>query len=125
MNFDKYMPKGLMSRLIVQLHDYIQNHKHVWHRGINIQLNNTQAEITESYDSVNAFDIRIFGSNKIELLTVIRERFGEVLKPFKDLNYSNLCHVFVVNVLEHQGLLFTTMIAYYPCGKRTNPHNVN
>ena len=88
--FDKYMPRGLMSRLIVSLNHYIADHSRVWHRGFNIELDNTQAEIKETYGAVNTFYIRIAGSNNIELLSIIRDRFAEVLKPFKNLNYKQL-----------------------------------
>ncbi|MFN8411643.1 MAG: COR domain-containing protein [Anaerolineales bacterium] len=88
--FDKYMPKGLMSRLIVSLNRYIKDHELVWHRGFNIELQGTHAEIIETYGATNTFRIRIVGANKIELLSIIRERFIDVLKPFKNLNYKQL-----------------------------------
>ena len=79
--FDKYMPQGIMSRLIVALHHHIKDHELVWHRGVNISLDRAHAEIVESYGGVNRFEIKIAGTNKIELLGIIRERFEEVLKP--------------------------------------------
>jgi hypothetical protein len=86
--FDKYMPKGLMSRLIVSLHRHIHDHDRVWHRGFNIELKGTHAEIIETYGSENTFQIRIAGTNKIELLAIIREHLAEVLEPFRNLNYK-------------------------------------
>ncbi len=88
--FDKYMPQGIMSRLIVALNHHIKNHDNVWHRGVNLELNGASAEIIESYGGSNRFEIRIAGSNKIELLAVIRERFAEVLSPFSRLQYKQL-----------------------------------
>lgn len=88
--FDKYMPKGLMSSLIVSLHRHIHDHDRVWHRGFNIELKGTHAEIIETYGSENTFRIRIAGTNKIELLAVIREHFTEVLEPFRNLIYKQL-----------------------------------
>ena len=88
--FDKYMPKGLMSRLIVALHHHIPDHKLVWHRGVNLTLNNAHAEIIETYDKYNRFQIRITGHHKKDLLAVIREHFAEVLAPFNNLNYEQL-----------------------------------
>ena len=88
--FDKYMPPGLMSRIIVSLHRYINDHKLVWHQGVNIELDGAYAEILESYGTENSFMIRIVGENKIELLSVIRDHFEEVLSPFKNLNYDQL-----------------------------------
>jgi internalin A len=88
--FDKYMPQGIMSRLIVSLHHHIKDHDFVWHRGVNIECNGAYAEILESYGGNNRFEIHIAGINKIELLAIIRERFAEVLKPFNKLNYKQL-----------------------------------
>jgi internalin A len=88
--FDKYMPRGLMSRLIVSIHHHIKNHDLVWHRGVNLELNGAFAEIVETYESTNFFHIRIFGNNKRELLAIIRERFEQVLEPFVNLKYSQL-----------------------------------
>ena len=89
--FDKYMPPGIMSRLIVALHDYIEDHDLVWRNGVNLQIeDNTFAEITESLGAENAFKIKIVGSERLEMLTIIREQFAKVLKPFKNLNYKQL-----------------------------------
>lgn len=88
--FDKYMPKGIMSRLIVALNHHIVNHDLVWHRGVNISSNGANAEIIESYGGTNRFVIRIAGTNKIELLAIIRERFAEVIKPFNKLSFKQL-----------------------------------
>lgn len=84
--FDMYMPKGLMSRLIVSLNHYITDHSRVWNRGLNIELRGTHAEIIETYGSANRFQIRIVGTNKVELLSIIRGHFAEVLIPFRNLN---------------------------------------
>ena len=79
-----------MSRLIVSLQHHIHDHDRVWHRGFNIALKDTHAEIIETYGSANTFEVRLSGANKIELLAIIRERFADVLKPFRNLNYKQL-----------------------------------
>ena len=88
--FDKYMPLGLMSRLIVALHKHIKNHDLVWSRGVNIEWKGAKAEIVETYGAENAFDVRIVGANKEQLLYTIREKFTQVLEPFRNLNYEQL-----------------------------------
>lgn len=88
--FDNYMPKGLMSHLIVELHHHINNHNLVWHRGVNVAYKGANAEIIETYGGVNRFDIRISGKNRKELLIRITERFDEILSRFKKLNYEKL-----------------------------------
>lgn len=87
--FDKYMPEGLMSHLIVSLHNYIEK-EIVWQKGVNICFENTFAEIIEPYSGTNTFEIKIAGSQKRELLAIIRERFSEILKPFKKLDCTEL-----------------------------------
>ncbi len=88
--FDKYMPRGIMPRIIVALHRRIQNQKLVWSRGVNIEFENTQAEIKETYDKSNKFLIRIYGSRKKELLGIINNEFDKLLSPYKKLNYEKL-----------------------------------
>ncbi len=88
--FGNYMPEGLMSHFIVALHTYIENHDFVWQLGMNIAFENTYAEIIETYGEKNTFQIIIAGERKKELLTIIRLKFKEILKPFKKLNYEEL-----------------------------------
>ena len=88
--FDNYMPEGLMSHFIVALHTFIENHDNVWHMGMNVEHENTYAEIIETYGGKNTFQIIIAGERKRELLAIIRLKFKEILKPFKKLNYEEL-----------------------------------
>jgi Leucine-rich repeat (LRR) protein len=88
--FGKYMPEGLMSHLIVSLHNYIENQENVWHRGVNLIYDKTFAEIIETYGEINTFEIRISGSQKREMLTIIRHSFSEIIKPFKKLYFKEL-----------------------------------
>lgn len=113
--FDNYMPKGLMSRLIVALHHHITDHTLVWHRGVNLACNGAKAEIVETYGGINRFDIRIAGKNQKELLIRIIERFDEILSHFKKLDHDKLVpcicheckpekgpHFFILNELERR-----------------------
>ena len=88
--FDKYMPKGLMSQIIVSLHVYIKDQNLVWLRGVNIEHEGTQSEIIETYETANRFRIRVFGTCKESLLAIIREHIAAILKPFSKLNYKQL-----------------------------------
>ena len=45
-----FMPKGLLSRLIVRMHDYIKDVEHeAWKRGAILYYRNTEAEVIEMY----------------------------------------------------------------------------
>ncbi|HMQ63814.1 MAG TPA: COR domain-containing protein [Flavilitoribacter sp.] len=84
--FDKYMPKGLMSRLIVSLHRHIKNQDLVWNRGFNIEYQGAKAEIIEDYGGNNQFDIRIAGMMQRDLLVIITQAFDQLLGQFEKLN---------------------------------------
>ncbi|MBK8565698.1 MAG: hypothetical protein IPN76_20735 [Saprospiraceae bacterium] len=83
--FDKYMPKGLMSGLIVALHRHIPDHDLVWNRGVNLALNGAHAEVREQYGGTNQFDIRIAGAMKRDLLVLITQAFDRMLERFAKL----------------------------------------
>ena len=85
--FEKYMPQGILSHVIVLLHKFIYNDI-VWHKGVNVSYLDTVAEIKESLGGKNAFEISITGFYKRELLAIIRERFAEVFQPYKNLKYE-------------------------------------
>lgn len=103
--FKKYTPKGLMSKLIVSLNKYITNQNLVWHRGLNIEYENTYAEIVESYKDSNSFEIKVAGLNKKGLLAIIIEKFDEILVPYKNLTVEKMvqctCHTCKIDKTPH------------------------
>jgi hypothetical protein len=92
--FDNYMPKGIMPKLTVALHQFIYDNNLVWHRGVNIANSvknpDTYAEVVETYGRENRFDIKIYGKNQKDLLQIIIYHFDKILKPFKKLTYEKL-----------------------------------
>jgi internalin A len=88
--FEKYNPKGIMSKIIVGLNKYIKNQDLVWHKGMNIEYDDTFAEIIETYGMKNSFEIRISGDNKNVLLAIVIEKFDEILSVYKNLIYNKL-----------------------------------
>ena len=86
--FDKFMPRGLMSKIIVDLHTFIPDHTQVWLRGVVIKKGNAYAEIVETYGANNRFDIRIAGMDKKELLITIMDSFDKILSKYPKLNYD-------------------------------------
>jgi len=83
--FDDYMPGGIMSRLIVALHQYIFNQKLVWKMGVNVTHENAYAEIIEWEKE---FRVNLVGQARRQLLTIIREKMKEILQPYKKLNFT-------------------------------------
>jgi len=88
--FDKYMPRGIMPRIIVTLHKYIRQQKMIWNKGVNIEHEGTFAEIKETYDRTNKYLIRLYGKDKKDLLVRINHEFDKILEPYKKLKYEKL-----------------------------------
>ena len=86
----KYKPEGLLSHLIVLLHDYIEREDFVWLNGVNITYEEkTFAEIIEN-NELDTIEIRVAGSNRRGLLDIIRKGFKEITKRFKKLDCQEL-----------------------------------
>ena len=90
-----FMPKGILTGFIVAKHRLIANHpKHknqqiVWRTGVCLQSNDTVAEIIELQKS-QEIRIRIQGSQKRDLLSIIIDTFDEIHDRFPRLNYQQL-----------------------------------
>ena len=88
-----FMPKGILTRFIVAEHRLIAPHpdnkdkQMVWRTGVWLSRNNTLAEVTEFYDK-REIRIRLQGSQKRDLLTVITKTFDEIHERFPRLKYQ-------------------------------------
>ena len=81
----KFMPKGIVSRLIVRLNDWIaadDGHGLVWKSGVILQKSGGRALIREdkSKEGLNIIDISVHGDeyNRKELLSYIRNTIEEI-----------------------------------------------
>src|SRR5690606_30488914 len=92
-----FMPKGLLTRLIVRLHKYIfteADQQSVWKTGVKINGNlmdcpNTYAEITEAWDN-KQLSIRVQGKFSRELMSKITHEIDELNKSyFKQISDGN------------------------------------
>ncbi len=75
-----FMPKGLVRQFIVAMHQQIESQDYVWRSGViikNKNINNTRAEVTETYGKPE-IKIRISGTNKKELLAIIINEFDQI-----------------------------------------------
>ena len=79
-----FMPKGIITRFIVRMHDYIYNEKSVWREGVLLHRANTFAEIIETYGK-REIKIKVRGENKKEFLAIIIDSLDKI-----NLTYSNL-----------------------------------
>ncbi len=78
-----FMPKGIISRLIVRMKKYIYN-KQQWKSGVVIEIVNSRAEITENFDK-RILKIRIVGEDRLYALNVIRKEIKDLHDTFENL----------------------------------------
>lgn len=88
-SYDIFMPKGLMSQIIVEMHAYINDHDLVWGRGVILEREKTKAEILETYDS-RTIEIRISGKNRRDFMTIISETIDNVNGQYEKLQVDKL-----------------------------------
>ncbi|MGV0028856.1 leucine-rich repeat domain-containing protein [Phormidesmis priestleyi] len=84
-----FMPKGILTRFIVELHHLIENQTQVWRNGVILNQSGARAEVTEHYrDRKGEIKIRVSGSNKTELLTLIHRKFQKAHDSYERLKYQ-------------------------------------
>ncbi len=87
--YPDFMPKGILTRLIVSMHKYIANANGqdlVWQTGVVLEQNSTRARAIEYYDQ-RKLEIQIIGNRKRDLLTVITWELDRIHETFPDLKY--------------------------------------
>ena len=87
--YHTFMPKGIISRFIVVMHECIAEQKYVWRTGVILKKNDTKAEIIEYYGS-REIKIRVTGKNKRNFLTVITHELDKINNSFNRLKYEKL-----------------------------------
>lgn len=84
----KFMPKGILARLIVKLHSDIHKNKY-WRYGVILESEQTFAIIREKYFE-NKITIELNGPNKREYLYLIRKTMHEIHTDFNKLAVSEM-----------------------------------
>lgn len=87
--YETFMPKGILSRFIVALHEYIAGQQLVWRSGVVLEKDGTQAEVVEWYH-LREISIRVTGAQKRDLLTTIVHEMDKLHRPFHRLKYDKL-----------------------------------
>lgn len=89
----KFMPKGIISRFIVAMHEYIwcrgDQGDCVWKKGVVLAKDDTKAEIIENYEE-REIKIRLVGKHKKELMDIINFQLDTIHKSFNRLEYKML-----------------------------------
>jgi len=87
--YEGFMPFGIMSRLIVRLHKYI-NEQLVWQRGAILSYeNNTKAEIVEPFGK-REIQIRIIGKQLKEFRAIIKSELDLIVEQFPNKPTVNI-----------------------------------
>ncbi|BAY21574.1 Miro domain-containing protein [Calothrix sp. NIES-2100] len=85
----KFMPKGIITRFIVETHPWIEQQKLVWRSGVVLEKDQTRAEVIENYN-LKEIKIRVEGNRKKELLAVVTHELDKIHKSFERLQYDTL-----------------------------------
>lgn len=84
-----FMPKGIMTRLVVAMHHLIAEQRYVWRSGVVLQDEQTKAEVIEHYGK-REINVRVMGRHKKRLMTKIEHELEQIHKSFKRLKYQKL-----------------------------------
>jgi hypothetical protein len=80
-----FMPKGILSQFIVEMHEYIaHDYQWVWKSGVILEKDKTQAEIIEYYGKREIY-IRVVGKNKKELLNIVSYELDKINSSYERL----------------------------------------
>jgi internalin A len=84
--YKTFMPKGILTRFIVEMHRDIENASDpasaaVWKTGVVLSKGPTRAEIIEHYNQ-REIHIRVVGSRPRDFLTIINQKFEEIHEGF-------------------------------------------
>jgi internalin A len=75
----EFMPKGILTRFIVEMHAWIESQSCVWKSGVILSKDDARAEITELYHyHKGEIRIRVSGKRQRDLLTTIRHELGKI-----------------------------------------------
>ena len=84
-----FMPKGILTRFIVETHPWIELQKLVWKSGVVLNKDQTRAEIIENYNQ-REIKIRVTGNRTKELMAVITYELEKIHNSYEGLQYQTL-----------------------------------
>lgn len=84
-----FMPKGIVSQLMVILNNLIIDQRYIWKSGLVLQKGGASAEIIEDYDR-REIKIRVVGKNKKELMTIVTYEIDKINSTYSRLKVNKL-----------------------------------
>lgn len=85
----EFMPKGMLTRFIVETHPWIEQQNLVWKSGVVLNKDQTRAEVIEDYNQ-KEIKIRVAGNRKKELLAVVNHELEKIHNSFERLQFDTL-----------------------------------
>jgi internalin A len=83
----EFMPKGILTRFIVEMHAWIEKQACVWKSGVVLSKNSARAEIMELYRyHKGEIRIKVSGKRQRDLLTIIRHEFDKIHDSYNSQN---------------------------------------
>ena len=83
------MPKGILTRFIVETHSLIEDQNHVWKNGVVLSDKWARAQVIENYPK-SEINVRVSGSNKKPLLENVRHELWKIDESYERLQYDEL-----------------------------------
>jgi internalin A len=83
----EFMPKGILTLLIVEMHRWIESQSCVWKSGVVLSKDDARSEVTELYRyHKGEIHIRVSGKRQRDLLTTIRHELGKIHDSYNSLD---------------------------------------
>jgi internalin A len=87
----EFMPKGILTRFIVETHPWIEHQTCVWKTGVVLSKDEARAEVIELYRyHKGEIRIRVTGNRKRDLLTAVRHELDKIHTSYERLKYKTL-----------------------------------
>ncbi|MEM6840221.1 MAG: COR domain-containing protein [Cyanobacteria bacterium P01_C01_bin.120] len=84
-----FMPKGILTRLIVEMHKFIEAQTLVWKSGVVLTNKSTRAEVIELYHK-SEIHLRVSGVRPKDLLTVVTHEIDKINASYDRLQVQKL-----------------------------------
>ena len=87
--YPDFMPKGIVTRFIVAMHEHIERQEYVWKSGVILSKDGAKAEVIEYYGK-REIKIRVSGNNQRSLMTIIAYELDKIINSYNRLKYNKL-----------------------------------
>ncbi|BDM83580.1 COR domain-containing protein [Acaryochloris marina] len=108
----KFLPKGILTRFIVEMNRWIENGNCIWKTGVVLKKESTRAEVIE-YSNRREIHIRVCGEHKTDLMQNIRYELDKIHGYFLQLDYRIMVPCNCINCHGQQNPEFYSLQKLY------------